>query len=108
MIKAGVDEGRFGEHYAGYTRAILPDAKDYTPELWRMCVKEAVGDGGVDDDEVVRRAAEWARENMGLEFKRLRKGGVIDRGIRVAIGLLLEEGPVRHTRRGELVGREAE
>ncbi len=84
-IKAGMDEGRFDEPYVGYCRAILPNAKDYSPELWRRCVMEAIGDDGADGDETVRRVAEWARENMALEFKRLRKGGVIERGIREAL-----------------------
>ena len=30
-----------------------------------------------DHDEAIHTAAEWARDYLGLEFKRLRRGGVI-------------------------------
>jgi hypothetical protein len=43
-----------------------------------------VGDETKDEEEMIRAAAEWARKNMGLEFKRLRKDGVIYRELKAA------------------------
>ena len=38
------------------------------------------------------RAAAWARDNMGLEFKQLRAGGVIESAIKSAINSAIRRG----------------
>jgi hypothetical protein len=46
------------------------------------------------DREAILRAAEWARDNMGLEFQRLRSGGVIESGIRSAMNSAIRRGDI--------------
>jgi uncharacterized protein YoaH (UPF0181 family) len=69
----------------GHVRAFLPDPKQYDPQDWQNVV-EASGADGIDDlDEAIRTAADWAKENLGLEFERLRKGGVIWKSLVTAL-----------------------
>jgi hypothetical protein len=39
----------------------------------------------MEEDGALRAAAEWARENLGLEFSRLREDGVILRSLRTSL-----------------------
>ena len=106
-IERGFEYGWFDQPEDGVVRAILTDAKEYQAHHWFMPLMMVLQDGSpIDEDDAVRAAAEYARDHAGLEFQRMRSGGVIDRGIREAIGRLLEEGMIRRTRSGELVRRD--
>ncbi len=47
------------------------------PKIFDHRIEKALYSTYVYQDQVIRAAAEWARDNMGLEFERLRKDGVI-------------------------------
>ncbi len=70
----------------GWVRAVQPDAKLYTGEDWKAISTQALRDVEFDNDEhAIRLCAEWARENCGLEFKRLRRSGSIWNGLADAL-----------------------
>jgi type I restriction enzyme, S subunit len=74
----------------GHIRAIQPDPKLYSEEDWQNIASQALrGLEYESEEQGIRHCAEWARENCGLEFNRLRKDGVIWRGIAQAIGARL-------------------
>lgn len=95
IIERCVKEGTIDRPRRGWVRAILSDANEYSRDRWRLCLLSVVASEPVDRDQVVRAAAEWAREQMGLVFERLREGGTIDKGLRSAMNSAI--------RRGELV-----
>jgi len=95
IIERCVKEGTIDRPRRGWVRAILSDASAYSRDRWRLCLLSVVTSEPVDRDQAVRAAAEWAREQMGLAFERLREGGTIDKGLRSAMNSAI--------RRGELV-----
>jgi hypothetical protein len=97
-IDRGVRDGSFDRPRRGYVRALLPDARDYSPEIWRRCLLDSLDHAAVEEDQALRAAAEWARESLGLEFERLREDGVILRGLRVALQMAVRKGEIRKTR----------
>jgi type I restriction enzyme, S subunit len=97
-IERGVREGSFDRPRRGFIRALLPDSRTYEDEDWRRCILASLDHGDLPEDEVLHSGAEWARENMGLEFARLREGGIILRGLRMALKCLMAEGSVTKTR----------
>jgi hypothetical protein len=74
-LERGVRQGFFDRSKRGHVRAILPDPKAYSPDDWRLCLLGALDGEPVEEEDALRAAAEWARENMGLEFARLREDG---------------------------------
>jgi DNA (cytosine-5)-methyltransferase 1 len=58
---------------------------DLTPSDWRMAILAIVGPEPVEHEVVVRAAASWAREHLGLQYSRIPRGGRIDQGLRSAI-----------------------
>jgi hypothetical protein len=93
-ITHGVRQGRFDRPRRGRVRAILPDPKDYDREKWRTCLLHALDGESTDRDEALRAAADWAAENMGLVFSRLRSDGVIMEGLRSALNSAIRKGEV--------------
>jgi hypothetical protein len=79
----------------GYVRTVLGDPQDYSLETWSFCLLESFDHHTVEKGDALRTAAEWARENLGLEYMRLREDGVILCGLRAALEQAI--------RRGELV-----
>jgi hypothetical protein len=91
----------------GWVRAILPDPNDYTRDRWRTCLLAVVTDEPMDRDQVVRLAAQWARERMGLAYERIREGGSIDKGLRSAMNSAIRRGEIlrvgsQSIRRGQI------
>lgn len=102
-IEEGFECDLFEQHRDGYVCAILKDAKDYETHHWGIAIGMVLHvSSRMDKAAAITAAAEWARENTGLEFKRLRSGGIIDRGLREAVGWLVEEGQIRRGKKGEL------
>lgn len=93
-IDTAVRAGHLDRPRRGHVRAVEPNARDYTTDDWRVTLLAALdGDGQpVDREQAITRAAEWARDNMGLEFQRLRAGGVIESGIKSAINSAIRRG----------------
>ena len=108
-IEGGLEYGWFDQPEDGVVRAILTDPKEYEAHHWFLPLLMALRDGSsMDEGDAVRAAAEYARDHAGLEFQRMPSGGVIDKGIREAFALLLEEGMLRRTRSGKIVLQESE
>lgn len=78
----------------GWVRAILPDANDYRRERWRTCLLAVITDEPVDRDQAVRLAAQWAKDQMGLTYERIREGGLIDKGLRSAMNSAIRRGEI--------------
>lgn len=69
-------------------------AKDFTPDDWHRALLMSIGDEVADREDVVEAAATWAAENMGLEFQRLRRDGVIVKGLKNALRRAIRRGEV--------------
>jgi type I restriction enzyme, S subunit len=102
-LDRGVRQGFFDRPKRGHVRAILPDPKAYSLEHWRLCLTGSLDGEAVEEEDALRAAAEWARENMGLEFARLREDGVILTGLRAALKEAVKRGEI--TRRRNKVSR---
>jgi len=86
----------------GYLRALLPDARSYSPELWRHCLLASPDHEAIEEQEALRMAAELARESHELAFERLREDGVILRGLRAELDEDVRNGEVHKARGGVL------
>lgn len=82
------------EPVPGEVRAVLRDARDYTPDDWRHALLSCLGDEPAEREDAIEAAAIWAAENMGLEFQRLRQDGVIVKGIKSALRAAIRRGEV--------------
>ena len=94
-ITRGARAGSFDRPQRGHERALLPVAREYTQAEWRLCLLESLNQHAIEEEDALRAAAEWARENMGLEFSRLREDGVILRGLRDALQDVIERGEIQ-------------
>ena len=95
VIRASVRAGRLERPSDEEVRAVLPRARDYTTEHWRLAVLGVLtGELGLRE-QIIRDAADWARENMGLQFKRLSSRSAIYRGIDQAIERGIEEQTIK-------------
>jgi hypothetical protein len=93
-INAAVRAGYLDRPRRGHVRAVEPSARDYTTDDWRTALLAVLDGQPVDRDQAILQAAEWARDNMGLAFQRLRSDGVIASGIRSAIRSALRRGDI--------------
>ena len=93
-VDAGLASGVLDAPVAGEVRAVVRKARDYTLEHWRRALLACLGDETVERGEATEASAYWAAENMGLEFKRLRKDGVIVKGLTSAIRSALKRGEI--------------
>lgn len=90
-IDAAVREGLVDRPRRGHVRAIVPDAKHYTDADWARCLEAAraehaaTSNAPLDEDALIRAAADWAVENMGLDHQRLRTGGTVHQGLTRAL-----------------------
>jgi len=94
IFDEAVLQGFFDRPWDGYLRAILPDASDYTLEDWLLCLLGSLGPEALERDEAIRGAADWAADNLGLRFKRLRRDGHAYLGLDEAIEEAVELGDV--------------
>ncbi len=94
-IDLGVEKGLFDRPGPGEVRALLPDARSYSLELWSLCLLVSMELGKVDEDQALRAAAEEARKRMGLKFERLQSDGVILQGLREALEDEVRQGHLR-------------
>jgi type I restriction enzyme S subunit len=100
-IEAAAKSGELDRPRRGHVRAIKLDATAYAPDDWRQVLLASLGHDPTHQEDAVRQAAEWARDNLGLEFTRLRADGHIATGLRSAItsairqGLVERDGPRR-------------
>lgn len=69
-------------------------AKDFTPDNWHHALLESIGDEPAEREDVIEAAATWAAENMGLRFQRLRRDGVIVKGLKNALRRAIRRGEV--------------
>jgi len=69
----------------GLLRAVATDAGQYSKEMWDLCITSTDTSECLNDEERIMQCAEWAAENMGLHYERLRTGGKIWKGIAAAL-----------------------
>lgn len=94
-IDSAAKAGHLDRPQRGYVRACKPDPTTYSPDDWHHALISILGRDPADRDDAIRSAAEWARNNLGLEFARLRSDGCIVLGIRSAIDSAVRRGQVR-------------
>jgi type I restriction enzyme S subunit len=96
-IETAVKAGRLDRPKRGYVRACRIDAATYIADDWRHALVASLSTEPTDRDEAIRASADWARDNLGLEFTRLRGDGHIVDGLRSAINSAIRRGEViRH------------
>ncbi len=96
-LEVAAKAGRLDRPKRGYVRACKTDATAYRVDDWRHALMASLGTEPVDRDDAIRAAAEWARDNLGLEFTRLRSDGHIAEGLRSAVNSAIRRGEViRH------------
>lgn len=102
-IEFGVRTGDFDRPRRGEVRAVLTSPDDLTRDDWINTLLFAMPrDEPIAREMVVRTVAIWAKENIGLEYARLRRKGRIDGSIRDAIRTLLRRKVLQATSRDEL------
>lgn len=101
-IEQGLRLGDFDRPKRGHLRAVLCDPRDYPSETWRFCLLESLDHQPVEEGEALRAAAEWARENIGLEYERLREDGIILRGLKAALDEALRQGGIERIGRNQI------
>lgn len=94
IIERCIKDGIVDRPRRGWVRAILADANDYSRDRWRLCLLAVLTDEPIDRDQAVRLAAQWAREQMGLAYERIREGGAIDKGLRSAMNSAIRRGEI--------------
>jgi hypothetical protein len=82
----------------GHLRALLPDARSYSPELGLLCLLASLDHEAIAEQEALRAAAELACESHGLAFERLREDDVSLRGLRPALDEAVRIGEARRVR----------
>ncbi len=95
-IESSVKAGVLDRPRRGYVRA-TKNAQDMNADDWRHALVASLDDDPVEREDAIRRAAEWARTNLGVEFERLRADGHIASRLRSAINSAIRRGEVvRH------------
>jgi type I restriction enzyme S subunit len=100
-IESAVKAGQLDRPRRGYVRAFKLDPTTYSADDWQHVLVASLGPDPIHQEDAIRQAAEWARDNLGLEFARLRSDGHITTGLRAAItrairqGLVQRDGPKR-------------
>ncbi|KAB2908720.1 MAG: hypothetical protein F9K40_04185 [Kofleriaceae bacterium] len=95
-IEAAAKAGVLDRPRRGYVRAIK-DPQTMTADDWRHALVTSLDGEPVEREVAIRCAAEWARENLGVAFERLRTDGHIVVGLRSAINSAIRRGEVvRH------------
>lgn len=96
-VESAVKAGHLDRPRRGLVRACKADATAYALDDWRQALLASLGGEPTDRDDTLRVAADWARENMGLAFERLRVDGHILLGLRSALDSAIRSGEVlRH------------
>lgn len=91
-LARGLRAGDFDRPKRSHVRAVLRDPRDYSPETFSFCLLESFDHRPIEEGKALRAAAEWARENLGLEYGRLREDGIILRGLREALKQAIRRG----------------
>jgi len=86
----------------GYVRALLADPTEYETDDWMRCLLSAMNGDDLNKDVAIQQAAEWASENLGLEYKNLRKDGLIWKGLSSAINKAVRQGELKRVGRNVL------
>ena len=101
-LKLGARRGYFDRPRRGHVRALLAGAKEYQRDHWRAALLASLDGEPVERHDALRDAADWAAENMGLEFKRLRSDGVIMKGLKSALNSAIRRGEVERVGGGHV------
>ncbi len=95
-VESAVKAGVLDRPRRGHVRAVK-SAQTMTADDWRYALVSRLDGEPVERDDAIRHAAEWACDNMGVTFERLRADGHIVTGLRSAINSAVRRGEVvRH------------
>jgi hypothetical protein len=97
VIETALEYGYMDMPEPDHYRAVLVNAEDYEPDDWRMCVFNSIEDESIEREEAVVRAAKWAKDNLGLEYSRLSKNGVVWKHLDEAIETAIREKEIKQT-----------
>ncbi len=106
-IEAAVKAGYLDRPHRGQVRAFKLDPTTYTADDWCHVLVASLGPDPIHQEDAVRQAAEWARDNLGLEFARLRSDGHIATGLRTAITSAIRQGLIARDGKRIILGRRA-
>ncbi len=101
QLLAAIDSAVAANHLdrplPNHVRAIKPDPTSYTSDDWHHILLTTLPATRTDRETAIRTAAEYARDNLGLRFSRLRSDGHIVQALRWAITTAIRRGDVlRH------------
>jgi type I restriction enzyme S subunit len=95
-IESSVRAGVLDRPRRGHVRA-TKDAQTMTADDWRHALVTSLDVEPVEREDAIRRAAEWARDSMGVAFERLRSDGHIVAKLRSALNRAIRNGEIhRH------------
>jgi hypothetical protein len=96
-INTAVDYGFLDTPRQGYYRAVLTNPEDYEPKDWRMCLFNSIEDETIGRDEAVKRAARWARKNVGLQYTDLDQKSIVWKELDKAIDRSIKDKEIKQT-----------
>lgn len=101
QLLAAIDSAVAANHLdrplPNHVRAIKPDPTSYTSDDWQHILLTTLPTTRTDRETAIRTAAEYARDNLGLAFSRLRSDGHIVQALRSAITTAIRRGNIlRH------------
>ena len=62
-----------------------------------MCLFNAIEGESVGREDAIRKTAEWAKQNLGLEYSRLSRNSVVWKGIDAAIIQAVKDKEIKET-----------
>ncbi len=97
ILQTAMAYGYLDAPEGGYLRAILNNPEDYEAEDWRMCLFNSIEDESLEHEEAIAKAARWAKDNLGLEYTRLQKNGMVWKGLERAIETAIRAKEIKQT-----------
>jgi hypothetical protein len=98
VLKTAVGYGYLDTPSPEHFRAVLNNAEDYEPSDWRMCLFNSIEDeSSIGREEAIVKAAKWAKENLALEYGRLKKNGTIWKHLDQAIETAIRNKEIKQT-----------
>ena len=96
-LMTAVEYGFMDSPQDGFYRAVLPAAQDYGVKDWQMCLFNSIEGESVGREEAIRKAAEWAKKNLGLASSDLSESSPVWLKLDDAIDRAIKEKSIKQT-----------
>lgn len=95
VVRALLDAGRLDRPGPDLVRAIRAQVEEYSDEDWHLAINAVLTSDLILREQAIRDAADWAADNLGLQFSRLTSRGRIYRGLSTAIDTGVQTGDIK-------------